>query len=279
MSLDRRRILGPDSAYIPALSLSTNKSGSKTGNTKPIDDVRKIFVKRGIATNANGSAYLEVGKTVIEVSLYGPRPIRGSFIDRATFSVETKFLPYVSQPGDAIFNDESSTANPNGRAGLTNIEQKISSQIETTLVPCILLEKYPKSSIDVFVTILSRESSSDDISLMLNLISWCINCCSLAMVDSGIEIKDIVTSGHARMNYSTGEVALDPVVSESDGGHFIDCIASFMALNNNEIAGFWIEGKNASLNEDVINKLTEGCERMSSIVRSNFNSFLLQEPE
>lgn len=275
---DRRRLLGPMNAKVPAIGIlpETNDTPSKTSK-RANGEIRKMFLKSGLVANANGSAYLEVEDTIIEVSVFGPRPIRGSFIDRASFSVECKFLPYVTQPNEITFNGKLSNFNSNGRPALTNIEQKISSYLETSLLPSIVLEKYPKSTIDVFVSIISTNSTTNTNSSLLNLINWITNCSSLALVDSGVELKDIVTSGQVRLDRESKQLVLDPVyeANEDDGKDSIDCLVSFMNLRNDEIVGFWVNGMQEELSETIVAELIDGCNEMSKKVRSNMNAYLL----
>lgn len=267
---DRRRILGPTDAVIPTLGLSSGEARQKKQFPSK-DGVRSFFIKTGLTRNANGLAFLEVDDTIIEVSVFGPRPIKGSFIDRASFSVECKFLPYITQPNEVLYNGGTSQAN--GRPGLTAIEQKVSTYVETAFLPALLLEKYPKSTIDVFINVLSFNSNS---SSLLNLISWVVNCTSLAMVDSGIELRDIVTSGHVRL--VNGKTVLDPKISEEqESVTGIECCASFMSMQNNEILAFWVEGNDdIEILGETLADLTTGCLEMSRLVRQNINGYLLQ---
>lgn len=261
--LDRRRLLGPSNAKFPTVQQSVIQSSL----SRSADDIRKFYIQSGLITNANGSAYLEVDDTIIEVAVFGPRPIRGSFIDRASFSVETKFLPYINQPKNSVFNGTSSS-NHNGRSGLTNIEQRISTYVETALLSSILLEKYPKSTIDVFINIISF---NDNENTLLNLVNWVVNCSSIALVDSGIEIKDIVTSGQVALTDS-GDIVLD-----SGTGHAVEAVVSFMNQKNNEIVGLWIEGDDTGLEEAMVSKLIAGGDEMSKKVKSSISAYLLEQ--
>lgn len=272
---DRRRLLGPANAKVPRLGLASGESDSDIPivAARAAKDIRKFFIKTGLINNANGSSYLEVDDTIIEVAVFGPRPIRGSFVDRASFSVECKFLPYIEQPYNQIFNSNEgeNNKNNNGRSGLTNIEQKISTYVETALLSSIILEKYPKSTIDVFINIISFNSSKNS---LLNLINWVINSSSVALVDAGIEVKDMVTSGQVNLNENTKEVIYDPEISDSQS-EVTECIASFMNMKNNEIVAIWIEGQQSEVNEEKLTKLIGGCNEMSKQIRLNINSYLL----
>lgn len=267
---DRRRLLGPSnakSAKIPETKISAPSKRSE-------DEIRKMFLKTGLVGNANGSAYLEVDDTIIEVSVFGPRPIKGSFIDRASFSVECKFLPHIPQPNEETFKNQSGTAS-NVRTGLTTVEQKLSSYIETAFLHSIILEKYPKSTIDVFVTIISADTTPNSNKSLLNLCNWVSNCTSLALVDSGIEVKDMVTSGQVSLNKSTNKIIMDPDYSNNySEDDSVDCVCSYMNMLNDVVVGFWIDGNQDDLDEETMQKLFENCNRMSKKIRSNFNSYL-----
>lgn len=269
MNNDRRRILGPSDAKMPPNGLLKPENADMEGIelTKANEDIKKMFLKTGFISNANGSSYLEVDNTIIQVSVFGPRPIKGSFIDQASFSVDCRFLPHIVQPHDETFNDTETNGNKNGRTGLTSVEQRISSYIETALLPSILLQKYPKSTIDVHICIFENNLS------FLNLTNWIINASSLALVDSGIELKDIVTSGQVSVNTNTNEIIVDPS-NESRYPDNLDCLVSFMNLKNDEIVGLWIEGSE-DLNEELLNKVVDKCNEMSRKIRSNINSYLV----
>lgn len=261
---DRRRLLGPPNAKVPKLGQSSdpNSSQEPIAESEKSNDIRNFFIKTGLINNANGSSYFEIDDTIIEVGVFGPRPIRGSFIDRASFSVECKFLPYINQPMSQIFNNQD-------KSHLSNIETKISTYVETALLSSILLEKYPKSTIDIFINVISFNSSKNS---LLNLINWIINSSSVALVNSGIELKDLVTSGQVIYNEKSEELRKDcSIINDGD----IECVASFMNMKNNEIVAFWIEGDKNEINENKLNNLINGCNDMSKIIRQNINSYLL----
>ncbi|CUM65481.1 uncharacterized protein PRCAT00003125001 [Priceomyces carsonii] len=269
---DRRRVLAPGNISFPSLGISSDGKAEaiKTG---PNDKERKMFLKRGFIENANGSAYLEIGKTIIEVSVYGPRPIKGSFVERASFSVETKFLPYLPQPEESVFNGEQlGTSGKTHNSSFTNVEQKVSNYVETSLLPTLMLNRYPKSTIDLFINVISTE---DNI-LLTNLLSWIVNCSSIALVDAEIEMKDIVTSGQALLKLQSNEI-LNDHVQKTDDFDSVECIISFMNLRNDEIVGLLFEGSHVELDEGMISKLIDTCNETAKQIRSNINFFLMED--
>ncbi|EGV63940.1 3'-5'-exoribonuclease [Yamadazyma tenuis] len=266
MNTDRRRILGPQDARIPDLGISTNANNSMDidpagfAAEKRSSDIQKMFMKTNFISNANGSSYIEHGDTIVQVSVFGPRPIKSSFIEQASFSVECRFLPHLKQD-DALDIDGDHHSNPNGRTGLSYTEHKISSFVESCLVPSILLDKYPKSTIDLHITVIEHNSESTSLT---NLVNWITVASSLALVDSGVEVRDIVTAGHI---ISDGQhVILDPIEPVSKR---TDCLVCFMNLKN-EIVGIWVDG-----DLDNLDTAIEECNKMSRTIRGNINSYLL----
>lgn len=257
MNNDRRRILGPQNAKVPSVAAKDNMDIS---STKPANEIQKIFLKTNFISNANGSAYIEHGDSIVQVSVFGPRPIKSSFIEQASCSVECKFLPHLVQDPKLAL-DANDQANPNGRTGLGYTEHKISSFLESSLVPSILLEKYPKLAIDLHVTVIEHNHETTSLS---NLVSWMVVACSLALVDSGIEIRDIVTAGNVVID--NGDVILDP---QEPVDKQTECLVSFMNLKN-EMVGIWIDGE-----LDNVELAIDQCNKMSKIIRSNVNSYLL----
>lgn len=285
---DRRRLLGPSGMIIPNIPKQQQKSIITTTTNTSTSTIPSFFLKHSIIDNANGSAYLEINNTIIEVSIFGPRPIRGSFIDRASVSVDCKFLPHIIQPMASIFNDTTtsggggiSSSNRGYRTGMNNIEHKLSSYLETCVLSSLILEKYPKSTIDIQVSIISIDKEIGGSHLLLWLLQWITCCCSLALVDSGIEMKDIISSGQVRLT-KLGKIIIggnsDKTLTE-DG---IDGLVSFMNLKNDEIVGIWFEGEgddnnneDSLLNESNMEKLIIECNKMSKIIRANLNSYLI----
>lgn len=275
-------MLGPTNTIIPNIGILLDPK-KETNALKEPNDIRPFFLKTGIIANANGLAYLEVGNTILEVQVYGPRPIRGSFVERASFLVECKFLPHIFQPHEVALNgtdlsSNSNTCGSNWRQGLTNIEQRILTYLETALLPSIVLEKYPKSTIDVFVSVLALEDvrgePDEHKTLLLNLIGWAVNCSSLALVDSGIEVKDIVTSGNVQYTPASGQSECDAIEGQENT---LDALVSFMNMKNDEIVGLWLEGYQQQVSEEAVLHMIDGCDSMAKRVRANINAFLVKQ--
>lgn len=238
--IDRRRLLGPAGA-VPVLFEASDVAPRSL-------DHRDFFLQTGVVQNVNGSAVLESNGLTVEVSIFGPRPIRGSFIDKASLSVDTKFITLSN------FESDSET------------EQLINSHVLNALLHSVYTEKYPKSSIDVFVKVFNRQSSHST-SFLVNSI---VNCSSLAITDAEIEVKDMVVSGFAHFNVSENKT-----VDLLQGEDVVEVCCNFFNARENEMVGIYSDG-NSFLSEESLVKMIQVCAERSIETRKVMNGYLLE---
>ena len=189
---------------------SSSSSSSSVSPPPPVAalDFRPLSLKRSVVEGASGSCCLELGKTKVACSIQGPRagmPRSSSVSTTSNFSdshavveCEVKFSPWYS---GVNFQDNSSQQQK---------EREIAQQIVNAIEASILIEKYPKTFININLCIL--QSCGGDVSA-------CIMAASLALLDAGIEIKDIVTSCtvmRGRLVGSDSTSALDDFIDPSD---------------------------------------------------------------
>ncbi|SCU78611.1 LAME_0A05094g1_1 [Lachancea meyersii CBS 8951] len=218
---DRRRILGPanakplvfDKSMGPAQRGESEEVSSETGNDA-------MYIENGIVGNSNGSSYLEVKSrindkncTLLLTSVYGPRPSRGAFNAKATLSVQFREVTLEKIPAGQL--REVCTF-------LTNIFNAV-----------VNLERYPKSGIDIFLSLIHSSSGPQDYELE-SIITTCVNGITLAFVDAGIEILDTVSAGMYKKN-----------------------ITAFMK-NGTEVVGFWKDDDDNSASEGIMD-IVEKC--------------------
>ncbi len=65
-------------------------------------------------------------------------------------------------------------------------------QVQCALLPAVMMEKYVKSVIDVFVYVIESDGSGATL-------ANAINCSVLALVDAGIEMYDLVSASSVTM--------------------------------------------------------------------------------
>uniref|UniRef100_A0A060TID0 ARAD1D37752p n=1 Tax=Blastobotrys adeninivorans TaxID=409370 RepID=A0A060TID0_BLAAD len=257
---DRRRILGPTDT----VRLRVPREGDfpkverEQERSRGPHEMRKIFLKQGIVANASGSAYVEIGDCQIQCTVNGPKPVRGLFTTQADLAVEFKFAPTTST--------RTSLHGNNPEAAL---ETHIASFVQSSVGPSILLDKYPKSSIHILLTVLSADSNTK------SLAAAAVCAASVAVVDAGIAIRDIVTSGSVLLERQGAEIKSysDPQCSGEEGD--IEAVVSYMTARNDEITGIWFEGGAISPRE--MESTLKTTKNGATEVRALVNAVLLDE--
>jgi len=98
-NFDRRRINGPEESFPPVYDSDDDQvlswSPGKPRRGRAAGDIRPIFLKAGLISQANGSAYIETERTKIACAVYGPRQSKTtSYNENGRLNVEVKFTPF-----------------------------------------------------------------------------------------------------------------------------------------------------------------------------------------
>ncbi|MCJ1466349.1 3'-5'-exoribonuclease [Pseudocyphellaria aurata] len=215
---DRRRVNGPASGTSPPVFTSPPRSQHTTStelfHTRTPNDPRRTFLKTGLTPSASGSAYFElepspapfegglISLTTINSGLklsctvHGPRPLPRSalFSPHLLLSTHIKFAPFAARQRRGYLRDAS--------------EKDLSVHLETALRGVIIGERWPKSGLEIIVTVLEgeedcpwngeREGSSRIGGWgMMSVLSGCITVASAAIADAGVDCVGLVTGGMA----------------------------------------------------------------------------------
>ncbi|CUS20708.1 LAQU0S01e12816g1_1 [Lachancea quebecensis] len=184
---DRRRILGPSNAK-PLIFEKPESSEQEVQQPQEKSNVENesMYIKNGLVSNANGSSYLELKNgelseqcTILLTSVYGPRPSRGAFSSKASLSVQFKEVTIEKIPSGEL--------------------KEICNFLSNIFSAVINLERYPKSGIDIFLSLVQNPTTSDEGNLQ-PIIAACVNGITLALADAGIEIFDTVSAGTYKRN-------------------------------------------------------------------------------
>ncbi len=158
-------------------------------NEKKIDDDnpetisrQNFFLKVDCVTEASGSSYIEIGNCKILCSVFGPREIPRK--DDYDFKIGNlncefrfaSFSCFMQRKGTLSQKDQSLD------------EKNFSCIIEEALKPSILLHKYPKSQIDLYILCIQNDIDSK------NILCASIIASSIAMANASIELYDLVAS-------------------------------------------------------------------------------------
>lgn len=179
MPVDSRRIPAPEKSFDPDLFSTATQAAvlvdqdRKRHDGRLPDETRQMFLKAAVTSQAKGSAYLELGKTKVMCAVYGPRDIgkREEFQMKGILKCEFKFAPFSCKQRRSHIRDSQ--------------ELEYSQILTQALEPAVCLSKFPKSEVDVIVTVLENDGSA---------LAGGIMAASLALTDASIEMFDMVTA-------------------------------------------------------------------------------------
>ncbi|KAL6305262.1 mRNA transport regulator 3 [Sparassis latifolia] len=237
-NFDRRRINGPEESFSPVFasdeedeSLLVTPGKSRQGRSA--GDIRPVFLEAGLINQANGSAYIETERTKIACAVYGPRQSKTTvYSEQGRLNVEVKFTPFSCTHRRVPIHDAE--------------DRSVAVQIYQALLPAVRLELLPKSTIDVYITIIENDG-----------IEGCIAAgsvaASAALADAGIEMLGLVVSCAA--SAIGKEIWLDPTEVEAEAASGSLILAGMPALDT--ITSIWQSGR---LTSAEIVKCMEACQ-------------------
>lgn len=178
------------------ITLNTNIGAKTREDGRAFDELRNLKIEAGVLERADGSAYLEFGGNKVLVAVYGPKE---SYIRR------------LQRPDRAVircrYNMAPFSVEDRKRPGPDRRSIEISKITAEALNPALILEKYPRSMIEVFIEVLEAEGGTRCAG---------ITAASVALADAGIPMRDLVVACAAgKVN---GEVVLDLSESEDKDG-------------------------------------------------------------
>jgi exosome complex component MTR3 len=224
-----------------------------------------VVLKTGATPSASGSAYLEVeppqrqessssraNGMKLTCTVHGPRslPRSAPFSPYLVLTTHVKYAPFATRQRRGYLRDSS--------------ERDLSVHLETALRGVIIADRWPKSGVDIIVTIIEGDqereishSQGDEQWDMMNVLGACITVASAAIADAGIDCVDTVAGGVAALvttkDSDTPTIVLDPVSSEHDAILAACCVAYLPSRD--EITNLWVKGQLSSGDAMLHNKL------------------------
>ena len=176
----------------------SQETGKRAVDGRTVDEFRKMFMRCGVVHKARGSAYIELNNTKVICSVYGPRQSKTQteFSDKGTLQCEVTFAPFAHQK-------QNNRPKKNHISQLRQQVHEYSAYMREALQTSICLDKFPKSTIDVYALVLEDDGS---------VLSAAITCASLALADAGIEMYDLVSACSA--SQLEDHIVVDPVSLE-----------------------------------------------------------------
>ncbi|MBR9679849.1 MAG: exosome complex exonuclease Rrp41 [Candidatus Altiarchaeota archaeon] len=176
------------------------KAGKRLDGRKP-GDARPMKIETGVIENAEGSAMVEFGKTKVVAAVYGPRDIHPKHMmrsNRTLVRARYDMLPF--------------SVEDRKRPGPGRREREISKVLSETLNTAVFVEKFPRTAIDVFISVIQADASTRVAGL---------NAASVAMADAGLPMRDLVVStsfGKIHDEKGKGHMVVDVFKPEDNWG-------------------------------------------------------------
>ena len=139
---------------------------------RKINETRKVTIKAGVLKNADGSAYIEFGGNKILAGVFGPRDVHPKHLSNPDTGILR--VRYHMEPFSV---GERKNPAPSRR------EIEISKVVKEALEPAVILDKFPRAVIDVFLEILQADGGTRCAAL---------DAASVALADAGIPMRDMV---------------------------------------------------------------------------------------
>lgn len=211
---------------------------------RKVDELRPVTIETGVVPNADGSAYIEMGRNKIIAAVYGPRemhPKRLSKPNRGVLRVRYHMAPF--------------SVDPRRSPAPSRRDTEIGMIMTNSLEPALFLERYPRSVIDVYVEIIQADGGTRCAS---------VNAAAVALVDAGIPMKDLVASCAA--GKMDGHMVVDLGDYEDKKGEADVPLAYMPKLE--EITLLQMDGiLTPKETEKAINMAIEGCKQVYEIQR------------
>ncbi|KAJ8687857.1 hypothetical protein QAD02_023652 [Eretmocerus hayati] len=199
MPYDQRRLNGPESTvpysiYVdlnskPVKSIKEKLQKREDGRTHK--ELRKMFIKLGVVSQAKGSAYIEIGRTKVICSAYDPReiPNRTNYTQQGELFCEFKFASFASCRRKGHQQDCT--------------EKEYSLIMQRALEPAVCRHEFPNFQVDVYALVLENGGSA---------LSAAITAASLALANANVPMFGVVTALSAGIHDDL--VILDPTDDE-----------------------------------------------------------------
>ena len=221
--------------------------------------IQTLVLRTGLTPSASGSAYLEIEPSSTSKSsipprtsglkltctVHGPRPLPRSapFSPQLLLSTRIKFAPFATTERRGYVPDSN--------------ERDLAAHLETALRGILLAERWPKSGVDIIITVLEGEENAGhgqgteqwDV---MNILSGCITAASAAIADAGIDCLDLATGGVAALvsqPAGPSQLVLDPCPSDHES---IDgaCVVAYLQ-SRDELTEVWARSSGGSSASNV----------------------------
>ncbi|OAL04068.1 exoribonuclease family protein [Phaeosphaeriaceae sp. SRC1lsM3a] len=292
MNTDRRRNNAPAGGTSAPVFARTVREPEYLQSLRPArsrapNELRRIYLQTSLIPSASGSAYLEIPSSSppltstlvpptstlkIIASVQGPKPLprTAPFSPSLLLTTTVKFAPFATRHRRGYIRDST--------------ERDLGVHVESALRGVIIGERWPKSGVEVVLTILEGDEDGwwGDLETegnaegsgwgLLNVLAGCITAASAAITDAGIDCVDVVTGGVAaiaRSASSNGQNQLTKILDPCPAEHkevVAACTVAYLA-SRDEITELWMKGDVGTDSDALIEGATHAAVGSLAVVK------------
>jgi len=239
-------------------------SNLRNDGRKP-SEIRRTKIQIGplnggstMSSGVSGSAIMQMGLTIALASVCGPTECSRrseELTDRAFLDVNVRLAPFASSAGDRRV-----VKNPAGDRVLVEQSHLIKRAIEAA----VMLHLYPRARIEINILILADDGGR---------LCTAINAATLALIDAGIPMKDMVCACSAGLGGESGDstlVDLNRMERMSYGGEsavYLPC--AIMPQRGSVVLSQCEARLPLSTFQKVLDAAIEGCEAVFEIMQAS----------
>ncbi|XP_001606070.1 exosome complex component MTR3 [Nasonia vitripennis] len=272
MPHDQRRINGPESTVPYSIYVDLNAKPAKSSiknelktrvDSRKHKELRKMFIKLGVVSQAKGSAYIEMGQTKVICSAFDPReiPNKTSYSTQGEIFCEFKFASFA-------------TCKRKGHQQDTE-EKEYSLIMQRALEPAVCRHEFPNFQVDVYALVLDNGGSALGAAIM---------GASLALANASVPMFGIVTAVTAGiyddlllLDPTDKEEALCLSVAKQKKLTNHGIIMQAMLLQHDQISEFFLVG---SMDVDCVNNsmelLSKTCSDVHPILQQSLTKLVMK---
>ncbi|OAV95733.1 hypothetical protein, variant [Puccinia triticina 1-1 BBBD Race 1] len=208
--------------------------------------LRCTGIKVGLISQANGSCYIESGKSKVICAVYGPKP-RSSLSNSASLSplvISMRFAPFCMAGARMI------------PTALGGVETTVSQLTQQALMPA-LLPMSDSSLVEIHITVLEWDGPLSP--------GPCVLASSIALASAGIPTLGLVIPTTLALSK---DVYLDPTATEAEAASAIFDLASIPAMGTVTHVGFrsTTDWKSAPIEADIFDRCLDLCKSNAEII-------------
>ena len=245
----------------------------------------EIVLQTGLIPSASGSAYFELesppgpvsvllsSSSTIKLScaVHGPKPLprTASFSPNLHLTASVKFAPFATRVRRGYVSNSR--------------EKDLSLHLENALKGVLLPERWPKSAIDVAVTVLEGEDEQEERQHftgtgtgLFNLLAAAINVSMAALANAKIDALDLLAAGvSAVVPGSDSKLVriLDPVTAEHEE-ILSSCVVGYLP-SRDEIVELWSSGslsnqsdRREAAYDDLVDRATAAARGAQTVIQA-----------